>query len=157
MRRFNIKVLSCILGLVLFIFVFQSPAKSTLDEAQEDVERTRTEIAEFEKLIEDIENEINKRTSRIEDLGAELEIAQTELVVAKENMVMAEEDISKSFDLFSGRLRSAYMKHNVSYLEVLFQAESFADIIVWWVYLTRILENDVRIICLLYTSPSPRD
>jgi len=146
MKRFNIKVISCILGAVLFIFAFQSPVKSTLDEAQEDVERTKTEIAEFEKLIEDIENEINKRISRIADLGAELETAQTDLVTAKESMVLAQEDMSKSVDLFAGRLRSAYMKHNVSYLEVLFQAESFADIIVWWVYLTRILENDVRII-----------
>jgi len=146
MKRTYIKAIIFLLGFSVLMFTFQLSASSTLEEAQDDVERTKTEIAEFEKLIEDIENEINKRISRIEDLGAELETARTDLLIAEENMFLAQEDMSKSLDLFAGRLRSAYMKHNVSYLEVLFQAESFADIIVWWVYLTRILENDVRII-----------
>jgi peptidoglycan hydrolase CwlO-like protein len=146
MKRSFIKVISCILGFIVLFFVLQPTAESTLDEAQEDVERTRTEIAEFEKLLDDIENEINKRITRIEELGAELKQAQADLLDEERNMETAQVGMLESLELFVGRLRSAYMKHNISYLEVLFQAESFADIIVWWVYLTRIIENDARII-----------
>lgn len=146
MKRSFIKVISCILGFIVLFFVLQPTAESTIEEAQEDVERTRTEIAEFEKLLDDIESEINKRISRIEELGAELKQAQADLLDEERNMETAQAGMLKSLKLFAGRLRSAYMKHNISYLEVLFQAESFGDIIVWWVYLTRIIENDARII-----------
>jgi len=146
MKLISVKTMSFILVFMLLILSFQPSASSNLDEAQQNVERTRTEIAEFEKLIDDIENEINNRIAFIEELGIKLNTAQADLLSAEDDMRLANEMMAENLELFAGRLRSAYMKHNVSYLEVLFQAESFADIIIWWVYLTRIFENDSRII-----------
>lgn len=146
MKKSHIIFLVCMLSALIIVFSIQMPVSGFLSDIEEDIERTRTEIAEFEKLIQDIENEIVKRTAHIESLGLELQLAQEALIYEKENMETAQADEAESMNLFAGRLRSSYMKHNVSYLEVLFQAESFADIIIWWVYLTRIFENDARII-----------
>lgn len=120
-----------------------------LQDAEQDVERTREQIEEFQSFLKTVEEEIANREASIEQIFVDIENSQTELENAREKMVESETSIANRMRLFASRLRSAYIKHNVSYLEVLFQAQSFSDMIVWWVYLTRILSNDARMIVLL--------
>lgn len=146
MQKFHLKIVTGLLLLNFILLTMIPVVTANPEEVQENIDRTQIEIAEFENFIKEIEEEIENRTLRLEELTKELQQEQFNLTMEQDNLILAQDELRETLGLFSNRLRTAYMQGVASYLELFLKADSFADIIVWWVYLTRILENDGRVI-----------
>ncbi|MBS4022693.1 MAG: DUF3048 domain-containing protein [Dethiobacter sp.] len=135
--------------LLLIAAGFYSTAYGNLDEARRNVEATREQIAELEKVIKALEDSIKVRVTRIEELEKEFSDTETWLERAREELERTEFMLKERSSVFADRVRSAYIKGGLSYLELLLGAESLGDLIVRAAYLTRILTGDAELIVFI--------
>lgn len=145
--RIPTKTRSVLLAILLFIAA-ASPggANVTPQDVQQGIDKTRTEIAEYEKVIKALEADIKTREARLTELENELERAEKLLEQMEKELAESESRLAEKSRAFGGRLRSAYMKGGMSYLEMLLDAESIGDLIIRAGYLKRMLSNDAEII-----------
>jgi hypothetical protein len=125
---------------------FSSIAYGSPGDIRERVRKTRTEISELEKVIKALDEAIRSRAERVKSLDRELAETETGLTRVAEELAAAAARLEETNHVFARRVRSAYMKGGISYLELLLEAESFGDLIVRFVYLRRILQQDAGMI-----------
>jgi peptidoglycan hydrolase CwlO-like protein len=125
---------------------FHSFAYGSPSDIRERVQETKTEISELERVLRALETAIRDRTERV--AGMEREMAETEAVISQvtKDLAAARDRLEETNRSFAKRVRDAYMKGGLSYLEVLLQAESFGDLVVRFVYLRRILQQDAEML-----------
>ncbi len=146
MRRF----VSILILTTLFFMSFENgiykPVYGNTVKTQETVDDIKDEIAEFEEMIKLLNEDIENRLKRIDELDLELAAIQRDMeknsIILEEAQVRLDENTQK----FGGRVRSAYMKGGASYLEILLEADNFGDLIVRLAYLTRILNRDAELV-----------
>lgn len=146
MRRF-ISILT--LTTILFLSIangFISPAYGNTEGPPKTADDIKEEIAEFEETIKLLNQDIDNRLKRIDDLDRELAATERELEKTRVELAKAQERLDENTEKFGGRVRSAYMKGGSSYLEILLEAENFGDLIVRLAYLSRILNRDAVIV-----------
>jgi peptidoglycan hydrolase CwlO-like protein len=146
MRRITAIVIIVSFCLALGAHIFPSVAYGDPGEIRQRVRQTRTEITELEKVIKALEEAIRSRAERVKSLERELAETEAGLSRVREELVAAGSRLQEANRVFAKRVRSAYMKGGLSYLELLLQAESFGDLIVRLVYLRRILHQDAGMI-----------
>lgn len=124
-----------------------------LSEIEEKQEARRRELEEFENeeqrlmaQLEEVESElaaINEEINRLNN-----EIAQTEdnIETTEEELKEAEEKVEQRDELMGKRLRAIYEKGEAGYLEVLFNATSFADFLSRLNDLKMIADNDMDLL-----------
>jgi hypothetical protein len=115
------------------------------EQTRERIDRTRTQIAELEQIIKAMNEDIRAREARL--LAIEDELAKTErqLIQSEAELAESEERIGEKRHVYSGRLRSAYMKGGLSYLEMLLSADNMGDLIIRAAYIRYILNKDAEI------------
>jgi peptidoglycan hydrolase CwlO-like protein len=116
------------------------------EDIKKDVEQTKAEVAELEKTVKALEEYIKTRVERIEELDKEFLDTEKKLEQAIREISLSEVRLKEKNQAFAGRVRGAYMKGGVSYMEVLLAAENLGDLIVRLGYLTRILSRDAALI-----------
>ena len=136
------RLLSILLLLGLIVSLFTGTAFSNPEE-------TRKEIAELEKVIAELKKDISDREKRIVELNAELKESEARLEQTKLALAESEANLAEKNAIFGERVRTAYMAGSLSYLDVLFDAENFGDLILRFVYMTRILNRDAEIVSSL--------
>jgi len=109
-------------------------AEEEAEELEETVDSLGASIYEQERLMDELENDISEKEEKIDRSEDELEDLQASL----------EEKQQKLHD----RLRSTYMDgwFNLSYLQVLWEAESISDFFLRLEYLGRLLERDRKLV-----------
>lgn len=110
------------------------------------VDQIKKEISEHEEMIKLLNEDIENRLRRLEELESELNQTVKELQETRILIDEAQQRLDENTRKFAGRVRSAYMKGGASYLEILLQADNFGDLIVRMAYLSRILERDAMIV-----------
>lgn len=138
----------CSLLLVLLFLL----ACSLNGSVQANVEKAQKEVDELEQIVKSLEEAINSRRRRLAQLDAELKASERRLREAEERLAEAEARLGEQNLLFGERVRSAYLKGGLSYLEVFLEAKNFGDVITRLVYLQRILKRDAEIIAALKTE-----
>lgn len=136
------RLLSILLLLGLIVSLFTGTAFSNPEE-------TRKEIAELEKVIAELKKDISDREKRIVELNAALKESEARLEQTKLALAESEANLAEKNAIFGERVRTAYMAGSLSYLDVLFDAENFGDLILRFVYMTRILNRDAEIVSSL--------
>ncbi|MCR3921229.1 MAG: DUF3048 domain-containing protein [Firmicutes bacterium] len=137
-RNFIITLLLvCLLTGLFNIPVFGSP------------EETKKEIAELELVLKELENAIAIREKRVVELNNELKATEIRLDKTATELAASELSLAEKNRIFGDRVRTAYMSDNLSYLDVVLDAEDFGDLVLRLVYLTRILGRDAEIVSTL--------
>lgn len=106
-------------------------SREQLSEHRSEEERLKVKLANLERDIAVLQDELAQLENEI--LATEREIETTE-----EELAEAEKQVEKRDELLKTRLRAIYENGDASYLEVIFDASSFAE------FLTRL--NDLKMI-----------
>lgn len=148
--------------------VSQSWAQSSsLDKVNEEIRSIRSKINRQKEQMESVQNRIqsiqrkqssledqliaidlrrNATRERIDKLEKDIEIATAKAVEAQQALDEATERVKKRDQILKMRVKSMYERGNVSYLEVLLGATSFADFLNRLDGLKLIVEQDTRIL-----------
>ncbi len=143
MRRFIAITLICVCVLLLsggFNPVFSNP-----DNTQ-SMEEIKEEIIELETIIRELSADIKAREARLIEVEEQLKKTEAELKQTEIDLSQSHASLKEKNRAFANRLRSAYMKGGLSYLEVLLEADNFGDLIIRMAYLTRIFNKDAELI-----------
>lgn len=146
MRRYLKAVALLAMCLLLAVGGFHNLAYSSPEDARQQVRQTRTEIVELEKVLQALDESIRSRLARVESLKRELVETEISLKLVTEELADARVKLVETNRIFAERVRSAYMKGGLSYLEVLLEAESFGDLVVRLAYLRHILQQDAEMV-----------
>lgn len=142
MRRFMAVTLICAWLLSLsggYYIAYGNPQENEQPADEED-------IIELETIIRELNNDIREREARLREVDAQLKKTEEVLKKTEEELEASQASLEEKNRAFAQRLRSAYMKGGLSYLEVLLDADNFGDLIIRFVYLTRIFNKDAELI-----------
>lgn len=137
-----------LIALCLLLVLLNSAAYGNTD-VQRKLDEKKAEIAEMEKVIQAMNESIRGRESRVIELEKEYAATQKTLSKTKEELVQSEERLREKNRVFGRRVRNAYMKSGLSYLDMIFEADNFGDLILRIVYLSRVLARDGETIVAL--------
>lgn len=140
MRRFSSLIVT-----LLIICLFTGFMSSAVYGSQ----ATQQEIAQLEAALKEFEAAIITRENRIAQLSTELTAAEKQLAETELALAESEEKLTEKNRMFGQRVRSAYMSGSLSYLDIILDAENLGDLILRFVYLTRVLDRDAEIVSAL--------
>ncbi|MFY9115190.1 MAG: peptidoglycan DD-metalloendopeptidase family protein [Dethiobacteria bacterium] len=132
----------------------------SIDEARQEQERIEQQkAAEEEKLqsrrsreeelkeeLNTLDRELRKIRMELNRLNREIRTTEKDIAIAEHELREAEERLKYQEELLAKRLRVMYKRGNVSYLEVLLESSSFADMLTRFYYLKVIADNDLMLI-----------
>jgi peptidoglycan hydrolase CwlO-like protein len=144
MRRFTLTALFLAV-VMLFSAGLYNAAYGSPQDKLEEIEKTKTDISELQKHVKELEVDIKERETRLVTLTSGLEETEKQLKLTEQELSASEARLADKNKEFGGRLRSAYMKGGLSYVQILLEADNFGDLIVRLAYLTRILNKDAEI------------
>lgn len=135
------KIVACGLSVLLLTGLAVSKAESTsleeqLKQVQQQQQQVKQKLQQQKNTVRDItsevvaiNNSISRKEAEIEQLNAS--IAQTDKVLkeTEAELKKAEQELEKSTELLMKRLKGIYQAGEISYLEVLLEAQSFSDFI----------------------------
>ncbi len=104
----------------------------------QDLQATEQELEAAQNKLVRIERELRATTSRVAEL-------QRQLALAQANLRDAEKDLSGHYGRFSRRLRAIYEAGPLDYLEIVFTANSFSDLVVRVELMQRLIASDVQL------------
>ena len=110
-------------------------AKAQLEELKNKQLSVQEELDAVDKLLVAAQDEVNKAQTDLADVTARLENSQAELEKATD----AKES---QLEVFGERLRFFYEQGDVGYLDIIFEAESFSDLLIRMQYVQDIMAYD---------------
>jgi peptidoglycan hydrolase CwlO-like protein len=146
LRCFRAATTYIILAFLLLAGGIYNTAYGIPDDFYQKIEGTKAEIAELQSILKALDDSIDARVERISELEKEFEETEAWLVQSAEKLALSEIKLAEDTAHFAQRVRSAYIKGGLSYVELLLEAESFGDLIMRVAYLTRILSGDANLI-----------
>jgi len=96
-------------------------------------------LHKIEKLLRDTEKELQA-------IEKDLELAQKEIKAAENKVLIEKKRLKEKTKLLESRLREVYKNGLTSYLEILFNSESFSDFLTRFRYIKNILSLDAEVI-----------
>lgn len=110
-------------------------AKAQLEEIKNKQLSVQEELDAVDKMLVAVQDEVNKAESDLADVTQRLETSQAELEKATEEK-------EAQLNVFGKRLRFFYEQGDVGYLDIIFEAENFSDLLVRMQYVQDIMEYD---------------
>lgn len=120
--------------------------REQLDQKKGEADQTRGVVTDYSQQISSLNKSINDKTLRIKDLETELGQCRDHLSMTEAELKEALEKLEKSTEALNKRVRHIYEAGNVSYLEVLFEANDFSDFVNRLELLKRVVQQDASIV-----------
>ncbi len=120
--------------------------REQLDQKKGEADQTRGVVTDYSQQISSLNKSINDKTIRIKDLETELGQCRDHLSMTEAELKEALEKLEKSTEALNKRVRHIYEAGNVSYLEVLFEANDFSDFVNRLELLKRVVQQDASIV-----------
>ena len=138
-------------------------AQGRVSVLEEEMARTEQTLKELEALKEDTAAYVRSLDANLNELNGQL-TALSEDILAKEEEIRqagleleaARERESSQYESMKLRIKYMYEAGDTAFLDLILQSESVEQLLNRTEYVNQITKYD-RDICLLYTSPSPRD
>jgi len=113
--------------------------KDEIDNLQKKETGYLETLHKIEKLLQDTEKELKS-------IEKDLQFAQKEIKAAEDEVVIEKEKLKEKTKVLENRLRQIYKHRLTSYLEILFNSESFSDFLTRFRYTKNILSLDAEVI-----------
>ena len=104
-------------------------AKQEAEDAKDDLDEAEAEKAAILAQFEELENLIAETQNEITSVKKEITTTEEEIALKEEELKQAEEDYLDYQEIFKVRARAMYENTEVDYLEILFGAEDFGDLL----------------------------
>lgn len=154
------KYMSLFLMLVLFTTSLAYSANDELKKKERELEALREKIEALDADIsanQSLQSETNRKINtttnairvledEIAELDVNIETTEAEIVVKTDELGVMENNIADKNDLLDARLRVMYKTGSIGYLEVLFGAEDFSDLLSRIDMLQKILLHDQNLL-----------
>ncbi len=152
---------TCLLAVFGFISVFPTSADaSSISELQgkkdkltseiqskkDSREATRAQKSENEKALNIIKNDIEKTKVRIGELNVELAASQERIDIKTAEIAEKQKEYEKRKSILDKRLVDIYKNGDPSFLDVLFEADSFSDFLTRFEYMSYIADKDQELL-----------
>ena len=96
-------------------------------------------LHKIEKLLRDTEKELQA-------IEKDLELTQKEIKQGEDELILEKQILKEKTKLLENRLREVYKRGLTSYIEILFNSESFSDFLTRFRYIKNILSLDAEVI-----------
>jgi murein DD-endopeptidase MepM/ murein hydrolase activator NlpD len=121
-------------------------AEATKGRLLDDIEVVDAERADVEGVVADLDDQLAELNAQITKVAARLERTQIELAALEQELERILGRLVRRTDVFTQRAVAAYKAGPTGYLDGLFGAESFGDLIEKYSYYEAVLEADSRMI-----------
>lgn len=151
------KILAGSLSLVLLTGTFGVASGASLEQqlntTREQLEQKNNEAGQARVVVKDYKQQVALLDRSIEEKSLQIKGIEENLTVAKENLRRTENELQKaeiklteSTEELNKRLRNMYQAGNISYLEVLLDAQNFSDFVNRYELLKRVAQQDAALI-----------
>ncbi len=124
------------------------------EKLQQQINQKKSERKSKEAEKDRIDGEIATLNSQIDALNRKINANKAEIAQKEEEIEAVEDKIEESDELLKMRLRVMYEKGSVSYLEILFSATSFSDLMVRADMVQQLMAHDNALIAELQDKKS---
>ena len=124
-------------------------AKKQTEEAKKEFEKARKEREEILAQFELIEKQIRDTQNEITSVKEEIVKTEEEIKVKEDELKKAEDEYDQYKEIFKIRARSMYENTDIDYLEILFGAEDFGDLLSKIDIVSQIMKYDQSILVKL--------
>ncbi|MFO7263642.1 MAG: peptidoglycan DD-metalloendopeptidase family protein [Bacillota bacterium] len=107
----------------------EKAAKKRIEDANQKIRRLSHERDALNRQIRDLDTKIGRAEARLNRLNGKIKDTKQRLDQARKELAEAEERVAKRDELLKSRVRFMYENGHLSYLEVLFGANSFTDLL----------------------------
>ena len=149
-----------LIALVSLCLISSSVLASKVEDLQEQKKDIDAQIKDKQSDLEDNKHAQSQAQAQLDTINASLDTVQaeitrlySELAVAEENLAKQQEEydrikaeLEQSQDALQTRVCAIYKNGDISYLDVLFSSESIQDFISGFIFLSKIVEQDQKII-----------
>lgn len=163
MRAQGIRVIACLLVGAALVFSSVAPGRAAdsdllqkkkeleevnrqLELRKQQLERNKKERNAVLEELSQIDRDISETTRDLERIEQELKLLEENIQETEEQLKEKEADLQKRTEYLHKRLQDIYMEGNVSFLEVLLESTSMSDFVTRFDFLTRIAEQDSRLV-----------
>ncbi len=117
-----------------------------MEELDASIDNNQSLQSETNQKIRNVTAEVKTLEKEITDLDGEIKATENAIIVKTEELAAAEIKIGEKNELLNQRLRVMYKTGSVGYLEVLFGAEDFTDLLSRIDMIQKILVHDQNLI-----------
>lgn len=160
MKREPLRRLSAFILIVILMITSVSFANDEIKRKERELEELNAKIEELDASIsqnKNMQNETNQKIKNvmgsikalegeIKTLNSDIEITEASIVEKTSELEAAEIKIGEKTDLLNDRLRVMYKTGTIGYVEVLFGAEDFTDLLSRIDMLQKVLVHDQNLI-----------
>ncbi|MTV49629.1 peptidoglycan DD-metalloendopeptidase family protein [Heliobacillus mobilis] len=128
-------------------------AQQELQQRQANIENTRRELREKVQQensvlgkLSTVNREMNNTQMAINDLNSQTRNVETAIQQAQKEIAEAQKRQGTQLDLLKARMKDIYINGNVSYLEVVLQANSITDFLTRMDLMEKVVQRDAQLI-----------
>ena len=127
--------------------------KQRLKKIEQQIKNTKDEINNLQKkergyleTLHKIEKLLRDTEKELQAIKKDLELAQKEIKQGEDELILEKQILKEKTKLLENRLREVYKRGLTSYIEILFNSESFSDFLTRFRYIKNILSLDAEVI-----------
>lgn len=154
------KIITLLAALLLLTLQLTAVCAADISDVEKELERVEREIEELKQQLQQNNSQKQNTLSEIAYLDVQLEQTQNQIAALEKSiseteneieetearLVEAERELVEKDERMRRRVRAIYKYGVVSYIAVLFQAESFSDLISRYEMMKRMVNQDVELI-----------
>ncbi len=119
---------------------------NTKSKLNTEIKQADNDLREIQTRLDKLQTELNSARGRMRNIQSQLDKLTRDLEQKQRELESAKEELTRLTGVLNLRAQNYYKSGNVSYLEVLLSAKSFADLIHRADYLTRIVNQDAQLL-----------
>lgn len=124
-------------------------SKDKISALEEEKDRVEDKLSELEGLkantadyVEELDRELTSLSTRITELSGQMEDKQTEIDATKVELEAAQKSEEEQYSSMKLRIKYMYEKGDTNFLDLIFEAESFSDMLNKAEYIQKISDYD---------------
>ncbi|MBP3460692.1 MAG: cell wall hydrolase [Lachnospiraceae bacterium] len=117
-------------------------AESGIDNAQDDLSDLNTERASLQTYLDQLNGELAQASGELANIETLISEKEQKILTTQEELEKAKEDEAAQYEAMKERIKFMYERGDSAYLELFFQAESFAEFLNKSEYVEKMTEYD---------------
>lgn len=117
-------------------------AENGIDNTQDDLDDLNTERANLQTYLDELNVELTKASGELSNIETLISEKEQKILDTQAELEKAKEDEAAQYEAMKERIKFMYERGNSAYLELFFEAESFADFLNKTEYVEKMTEYD---------------
>ena len=123
--------------------------EDNIDDTKQEIKDLKSDISELQTKLNSLNEEMEAISDHLEDLYLQIDAKEYQIYTTEKNLAAAEEKRDSQYEAMQDRLRYMYEAGETTFLQVLFEAKDFSDLLTRAEYIVEV-ENYDRIMLAEY-------